>query len=72
MSKMNEEPPDDQTMERVRIRRRAHWRAQRCGPDRSEVRRIRIRAYYITVLRPRGGNYELPLDDGGRNPRRDA
>lgn len=54
--------PDPATHEKVRIRRRAHWRIQRQGPDRTLVRRVRIKACFITVWRPRKPNYEFKFD----------
>jgi len=51
----------DEALERVRMKRRGHWRLQHYGPDRSLVKRMRIKPYYITVWRPRSTNYELPL-----------
>lgn len=53
---------DPKTHERVRIRRRAHWRIQRFGPDRSLTRKVRIKPYYVMVWQRRNENYELPLD----------
>jgi hypothetical protein len=53
---------DPETQEVVRVRRGAHWRNQRFGPDRSMTRRIRIKACYVLVVRPLRGNYQLPLD----------
>ena len=60
-----ERPPtggyDPATHERVRVRRRAHWRVQRYGPDRALRRKVRIKAYYVLQWRQRSTNYELPL-----------
>ena len=50
-----------EALERVRMKRRGHWRLQHYGPDRSLVKRMRIKPYYITVWRPVSANYELPL-----------
>lgn len=64
--------PDPATHERVRIRRRAHWRTQHHGPDRTLAKRIRIKAYSFYVWKPKSGNYELPFDlpDGDEEGKR--
>lgn len=62
----HERPPvggyDPTTHERVRVRRKGHWRMQRFGPDRSLTRKVKIKPYYVMAWRQRDTNYQLPLD----------
>ncbi len=67
MTRKRANPPDETTHERVRVRRRAHWRTQRYGPDRALTKRLKIRALYVTVWRIRAPNYEF---DFGNDPDR--
>lgn len=53
--------PDPETHEQVKVRRKGHWRLQKCGPDRALTRKVKVKSYFVTIWRPKGANYELPF-----------
>ena len=60
------------TMQKIRRPRREHKRWQLCGPGRTELRHVTVRATHARVLVGASANYELALPmqavRPGRNP----
>lgn len=44
-----------------KVKRKAHWRWQRCGIGKIDKKRVRVRATTVTIRIARPRNYELPL-----------
>lgn len=51
--------PTTETHDRVRVKRREHWRDQRYGPGRSLTKKVRIRETYVMGWRLKDANYSF-------------